>query len=120
MTQNQGTNTQNQGTNNRNPETERLIQESGPVIEEEPGKVVHQAPKERIHDIATLGHFEIYTPKLDESVWFFREVMGMEITDRQGESVYLRAWGDYEHTTLKVTAHNQAGLGHVGWRADSP
>lgn len=134
MSQKQGTGSQNQGTNKQNQtagkqnqgsgnlsqETNRLIQESGPVIHEEPGKVVHQAPKERIHDIATLGHFEIYTPKLDESVWFFREVMGMEITDRQGESVYLRAWGDYERTTLKVTAHDQAGLGHVAWRADSP
>lgn len=75
---------------------------------------------EPMHDIAHLGHFEIFTPKPDESVWFFREILGMEETDRQGQSVYMRAWGDYEHTTLKITEAKQAGLGHVGWRTWSP
>jgi catechol 2,3-dioxygenase len=76
--------------------------------------------QEPIQDIAQLGHFEIFSPKLEESVWFFREVLGMEETDRRGQSVYLRAWGDYDHCTLKVTESNRAGLGHVGWRAVSP
>src|SRR5436190_9232954 len=76
--------------------------------------------QEPIHDIAQLGHFEIFTPKPDESLWFFREILGMEETDRQGQSVYMRAWGDYDHTTLKLTEAKQAGLGHVGWRTWSP
>jgi catechol 2,3-dioxygenase len=76
--------------------------------------------QEPIHDIAQLGHFEIFTPKPDESLWFFREILGMEETDRQGQSVYLRAWGDYGRSTLKLTEAKQAGLGHIGWRAWSP
>ena len=76
--------------------------------------------QEPIHDIAHLGHFEIFTPKPDESLWFFKEILGMEETDRQGQSVYMRAWGDYDHCTLKITEAKQAGLGHVGWRAWSP
>ena len=75
---------------------------------------------EPIRDVAQLGHFEILSPKPEESVWFFREILGMEETDRQGQSVYMRAWGDYDHNTLKITEANQAGLGHVGWRAWSP
>src|SRR3989442_13162438 len=75
---------------------------------------------EPIHDVAQLGHFEIFTPKPDESVWFFKEILGMEETDRQGQSVYMRAWGDYDHCTLKLTEAKQAGLGHVGWRTWSP
>ena len=75
---------------------------------------------EPIHDIAQLGHFEIFTPKPDESVRFFQEILGMEETDRQGQSVYMRAWGDYDHCTLKITEAKQAGLGHVGLRAWSP
>jgi catechol 2,3-dioxygenase len=76
--------------------------------------------QEPIQDIAHLAHFEIFTPKPDESLWFFKEILGMEETDRQGQSVYLRAWGDYDRTTLKLTEAKQAGLGHVGWRTWSP
>jgi catechol 2,3-dioxygenase len=64
--------------------------------------------QEPIHDIAHLAHFEIFTPKPDESLWFFKEILGMEETDRQGQSVYMRAWGDYDHTTLKIIAARAA------------
>ncbi|HLI87042.1 MAG TPA: catechol 2,3-dioxygenase [Ktedonobacteraceae bacterium] len=76
--------------------------------------------QEPIRDLAHLGHFEIYTPKPDESLWFFKHVFGMQETNREGRSVYLRAWGDYDHCTLKLTEAKQAGLGHVGWRTYSP
>jgi catechol 2,3-dioxygenase len=75
--------------------------------------------KEPIKDVAHLGHLEIFTPKPDESLWFFTHVYGMSVTNRAGQSVYLRAWGDYDHCTLKLTEAKQAGLGHVGWRAMS-
>jgi catechol 2,3-dioxygenase len=76
--------------------------------------------QEPIQEIAHLGHVEIFTPKPVESLRFFQEVFGMEVTQRQGQSVYLRAWGDYERSTLKLTEAKQAGLGHVAWRAMSP
>jgi catechol 2,3-dioxygenase len=67
-------------------------------------------------DIAHLGHLELLTPKPDESLAFFVDVMGMTISGRQGESVYLRAWDDYERYTLKLTASKTSGLGHVAFR----
>src|SRR6266571_1412528 len=76
--------------------------------------------QEPIHDVAHLGHVEIFTPKPDESLWFFKELLGMEEVARQGQSVYLRAWGDYDRSTLKLTEAKRAGLGHVGWRVMSP
>lgn len=76
--------------------------------------------QEPTQEIAHLGHVEIFTPKPLESLRFFEEVFGMEVTQRQGQSVYLRAWGDYERSTLKLTEAKQAGLGHVAWRAMSP
>ena len=75
---------------------------------------------EAIHDVAHLAHVELLTPKLDESVIFFVAVMGMTESDRQGDSVYLRGWDDYEHHTLKLTAAQKPGLGHYAWRASSP
>ncbi len=76
--------------------------------------------QEPIRDVAHLGHVEILTPRPTESLWFFTEILGMTETERQGQSVYLRAYGDYEHCTLKLTEAPHAGLGHVGWRAVSP
>ncbi len=76
--------------------------------------------QEPIHDVAHLGHVEIFTPKPDESLWFFKELLGMEEVARQGQSVYLRAWGDYDRSTLKLTEAKRAGLGHIGWRVMSP
>ena len=76
--------------------------------------------QEPILDIAHLGHVEMLTPKLDESVRFFVDVMGMTESDRQGDSIYLRAWDDYEHHTLKLTASKVPGLGHFAYRTRSP
>jgi catechol 2,3-dioxygenase len=70
-------------------------------------------------DIAHLGHLELLTPKPEESLAFFVDVMGMTISGRRGESVYLRAWDDYERYTLKLTASRTSGLGHAAFRTHS-
>lgn len=70
-------------------------------------------------EIAYLGHVELGTPKIEESLWFFKELMGMSEVARDGDSVYLRVWGEHDLTTLKLTETPEAGLRHVGWRAMS-
>jgi catechol 2,3-dioxygenase len=76
--------------------------------------------EEPIMDVAHLGHLELLTPRPDESLRFFVDVMGMTESGRQGESVYLRGWDDYERYSLKLTASNTSGLGHAAFRARSP
>lgn len=75
---------------------------------------------EPILDIAHLGHLELLTPKPQESLDFFVDVMGMTESGRSGDSVYLRGWDDYEYHTLKLTASAKPGMGHMGLRARSP
>jgi catechol 2,3-dioxygenase len=75
---------------------------------------------EIIHDVAHLGHVEMLTPKPEESLRFFVEVMGMTESGRKGDSVYLRGWDDYEHHSLQLTASKTSGLGHYALRAASP
>lgn len=75
---------------------------------------------EPIQDIAHLGNVELLTPKLDATTWYFHDVLGMEIVHRRGESVYLRAYGDYAVSTLKLTAAKLPGVGCISWRAVSP
>lgn len=39
---------------------------------------------EPIFDLAHLGHLELLTPKPDESLKFFVDVMGMTVSGRRG------------------------------------
>src|ERR1700759_2870797 len=75
---------------------------------------------EPIFDLARLGHMELLTPKPDQSLAFFVDVMGMTVSGRQGDSVYLRGWDDYERYSLKLTASNTSGMAHMALRARSP
>lgn len=75
---------------------------------------------EPLHDVARIAHAELLTPKPEESLRFFVDVLGMEIDAREGQSVYLRGWGDYLRYSLVLTESAQAGIGHVGLRAWSP
>ena len=70
-------------------------------------------------DIAQLVSVALYTPKPDDSLAFFHDLLGMEISHREGQSVYLRAYEDFYQYTLKLTESKQAGLEEVTWRASS-
>ncbi|MCU1619484.1 MAG: pheB [Modestobacter sp.] len=73
-----------------------------------------------LHDIAHLAHVELRTPVLAESVEFFTRYLGLTQTSTAGDSVYLRAWDDYETTTIKLTGHSTSGVGRTNLRASSP
>jgi catechol 2,3-dioxygenase len=75
---------------------------------------------EPVHDLAHIGHAELFTPRPDDSLRFFEEVLGMEVAAREGQSVFLRGWGDYQRYGLKLTESDGAGLGHMALRAWSP
>jgi catechol 2,3-dioxygenase len=51
----------------------------------------------RSWDLAHLAHVELFSPKPDESLRFFTEIVGMTESATRGDSVYLRAGDDYEH-----------------------
>ncbi|MEA2385448.1 MAG: catechol 2,3-dioxygenase [Solirubrobacteraceae bacterium] len=71
-------------------------------------------------EIAHLGPVELLTPKAEESLHFFTEVMGMEIEARDGGSVYLRGWADYQRYSLKLTESDTSGMALLGLRSWSP
>jgi catechol 2,3-dioxygenase len=70
--------------------------------------------------IAHLAHVEVLSPKPEESLRFYRDVLGLEESGRENGSVYLRAWGEWDHHSLKLTESDQPGLVHIGWRMLSP
>jgi catechol 2,3-dioxygenase len=71
---------------------------------------------ERARDIARIAHAELLTTDPERSLAFFTEVLGMEVESRQGQSVFLRGYGDYLRYSLKLTEASATGLGHMAFR----
>jgi catechol 2,3-dioxygenase len=71
-------------------------------------------------DLAHIAHAELLTPFPDDSLRFFTELFGMQIEHREGQSVFLRGWGEYQPYGLKLTESKLPGLGHMAIRAWSP
>jgi catechol 2,3-dioxygenase len=71
-------------------------------------------------DVAQLVSAALYSPRPDETVQFFYEMLGMEISHREGQSVYMRAYEDFYQYTLKITERDKPGLEEITWRAKSP
>lgn len=74
---------------------------------------------EPVYDVAHLGRVELLTPDVDASLGFFVDVLGMSEVERAGGSVWLRAWGEYERSSLQLTAADAPGVGTIWWRATS-
>jgi catechol 2,3-dioxygenase len=70
-------------------------------------------------DVAQLVSCAIYSPKPEETTWFFRDLLGLEVSHQEGQSVYLRAYEDFYQYTLKITERDQPGLEEITWRAAS-
>jgi catechol 2,3-dioxygenase len=70
-------------------------------------------------DVAHLGHVELLTDKPEASLDFFVNVYGLTESGRAGDSVYLRAWDDYEFHSLKLTASDTTGMAHCAYRTSS-
>jgi len=72
-----------------------------------------------VRDVAHLSHVELLTTDPDGSIAYFRDALGMEVVGRSKESTYLRAFGEYERCSLKLTASSRAGVGHFAYRTVS-
>ena len=70
------------------------------------------------HYVSQLAHVEINTPTPQASLDFCTDVFGLQISHREGQSVWLRAWGEFFHHSLKLTESSAAGLAHAAWRVD--
>jgi catechol 2,3-dioxygenase len=72
-----------------------------------------------LHEVAHLGNVELLTPSPEASLEFFTDVLGLTEVCREGNSVYLRTWDDYEHHTVKLTGHETSGIRRTGLRTSS-
>lgn len=68
--------------------------------------------------LSQLAHVEVLTPTPDESLRFYTDVLGLEVSGRSGQSVFLRGWGERFHHSLQLTEAAAPGLGHIAWRTE--
>ena len=71
-------------------------------------------------DLAHIHHVELLTPEPERSLAYFHGVLGMDEESREGQSVFLRGWGEYQPYSLKLTESGTSGLAHMALRASSP
>ena len=71
-------------------------------------------------DVAHLARCELFSPKPQETEDFFTRFLGMYVTKREGQSVFLRGYEDPYQWSLKITESDQPGMGHAAMRTSSP
>ncbi|MEU8250295.1 VOC family protein [Nonomuraea sp. NPDC048916] len=75
---------------------------------------------EAFRDIAHVGSVELFTSVPEDTRDFFVDLMAMKEVHREGDSIYVHAWDDYERYTVKITGGDRAGAGRTFLRAASP
>jgi len=69
--------------------------------------------------VAKLGYVALQSANIEASVHFFENVLGLELTEKIGESYYFRAWGDFQHHTLSISPGEKGKVTHIGFRTKS-
>jgi catechol 2,3-dioxygenase len=75
---------------------------------------------DRTFDVAQLAHVELFSPDPAGTEEFFTRFLGMSVSERSGQSSYLRAYEEWYHHSLKITEAPEPGVGHIAWRTRSP
>jgi catechol 2,3-dioxygenase len=70
----------------------------------------------QISPLTKVGHVALITEDMERSLWFWNDVVGLEEADREGDTVFLRAWGDLEHHSLSLTPGPRSCVDHLAWR----
>jgi len=70
--------------------------------------------------IAQLGHVTLSTPDIEKSLWFYRDLLGMEEVARDGDKTYLRAYQEHEHHSIVLQDSNKSELVHTAFRTRRP
>lgn len=71
------------------------------------------------HEISHLARVELLSPKPQETLDFFTKFLGMYVSHREGQSVFLRGYEDPYQWSLKITESPHAGMGHAALRTSS-
>lgn len=66
--------------------------------------------------IIRLGRLELRVYDLEKSVDYYTNVIGLEVTARDENRVYLKAWDEYDHHSTILQKSDSAGMDHMGFK----
>lgn len=69
--------------------------------------------------IMRMGRVELKVLDLERSVDYYTNVIGLEETGRMGDSVYLKAWDEYDHHSVILTKSKTAGVAHIAFKVET-
>ncbi len=70
--------------------------------------------------IAHAGGISLGTPNLERSLWFFRDLLGMEVTAQADGVAYLRGYQELTHHSLVLTQQDEARVNGYSFRVKRP
>ena len=70
--------------------------------------------------ISHAGSINLGVTDIEKSLWFFRDVLGMEEVERDGDVAYLRAYQELGHHSLVLTQQEVAEVNSFSFRTKRP
>src|SRR5699024_9663602 len=60
--------------------------------------------------ILRLSHVDVMVTDLDLSTAYYTEVMGMDVTAKTDDAVYLKCWEEEDHHSLRLRYSSRNGM----------
>src|SRR5215216_5557861 len=60
--------------------------------------------------VLRLAHVDVRTPDLELSTAYYTEVLGLHVSDRTDDAVYLKCWDEEDHHSLRLRYAPQVGM----------
>ena len=68
--------------------------------------------------VLRLAHVDVRTPDLELSTAYYTEVLGLGITERTDDSVYLKCWDEEDHHSLRLRTDSRIGMDKFSFRVE--
>ena len=66
--------------------------------------------------IMRLGRVQVRVPNWEESIEYYKNVIGLNETARDENHVYLKAWDEHDHHSVILEKADSAGLDHLAFK----
>ena len=68
--------------------------------------------------VLRLAHVDVRTPDLELSTAYYTEVMGLSVTERDDETVYLKCWDEQDHHSVRLRYDSRTGMDLFSFRVE--
>ena len=69
--------------------------------------------------VMRMGRIELKVLDLEKAVNYYTNVIGLQETGRMGDSVYFKAWDEFDHHSIILTKSNSSGIGHLAFKVET-